>query len=71
MTVNPEFQMNRSGRAGVESSDDPPTSADRIIGADLTVGVRCLRTWRAVYLLVVGVFVLWVTLLAILSRAFQ
>jgi hypothetical protein len=40
----------------------PPDDAD--------TGLPVLRTWRAVYLFVLGVFVLWVVLLAVFSRAF-
>jgi hypothetical protein len=36
-----------------------------------TTGFPGLKSWRAVYLLVVGSFLLWVGLLIWLSRAYQ
>jgi hypothetical protein len=36
-----------------------------------TTGLPGLRSWRAVYLLVLAIFILWVVLLTILSRVFQ
>jgi hypothetical protein len=37
---------------------------------DAATGVPMLRTWRAVYLFVGGVFVLWLVLLTLLTRWF-
>ena len=36
-----------------------------------STGLPGLRSWRTVYLIVVGIFALWILLLAALSRAFQ
>jgi hypothetical protein len=45
-----------------------PSSSEQ--AADEATGVPCLRSWRAVYLLVFLNFVIWVALLALFSRAF-
>ncbi|HEY1683490.1 MAG TPA: hypothetical protein VGG19_01890 [Tepidisphaeraceae bacterium] len=37
---------------------------------DQTTGLAGLRSWRAVYLLVTGIFILWVGLLVALMRIF-
>lgn len=34
-------------------------------------GLPGLRSWRAVYVSVVGIFILWVALLTMLTRLFQ
>ena len=44
-----------------DSSDSAESEATRL---------PVLRTWPAVYVFVVGTFVLWVTLLAVLARTF-
>lgn len=36
-----------------------------------STGLPLLKTWRAVYLVVLGAFVLWVGLLALLSRLYS
>ena len=36
-----------------------------------TTGFPGLRSWSSVYLLVIGVFVLWVALLVVLQRTFS
>ena len=36
-----------------------------------STGLPGLKSWRTVYLIVTAIFVLWVVLLAALSRAFQ
>ena len=51
--------------ANKNESSDEPRSQDQITGVPL------LPTWRAIYIAVTIIFVLWVGLLAILSRAFQ
>jgi len=38
---------------------------------DQSTGFPALRSWRAVYLAVVVIFVIWVVLLTALSRAFR
>jgi hypothetical protein len=38
---------------------------------DETTGFKVVRTWRTVYLLVLGSFILWVALLALLTRTFS
>jgi hypothetical protein len=38
---------------------------------DETTGLPGLRTWRAVYLVVLGVFVLWVGLLTVLTEMYS
>ena len=38
---------------------------------DLVTGIPFFGTWRRVYLLVFGTFILWVCLLAALSRIFS
>jgi hypothetical protein len=37
---------------------------------DESTSLPLLKSWKAVYLFVAGVFVLWVVLLTVLSRAF-
>lgn len=44
----------------------PPASAPD----DRRTGLPALRTWRAMYWFVLGVFALWVTLLTWLTRHF-
>ena len=48
------------------STDNSPVAAD-----DQSTGFPALRTWRAVYLVVLLIFVTWVVLLTALSRAFR
>lgn len=38
---------------------------------DEHTGLPGLRTWRSVYAVVFGIFVLWVVLLAVFSRVFS
>ena len=38
---------------------------------DEATGLPWVRTWRGVYLLVFGSFILWVALLALLTRMFS
>jgi hypothetical protein len=38
---------------------------------DATTGLPGFRSWRAVYLFVLGVFVLWVGLLTVLTRLYS
>ena len=38
---------------------------------DEATGLAWVRTWRGVYLVVLGSFVLWVSLLALLTRMFS
>jgi hypothetical protein len=49
----------------MKSSPPPPESSDD------NTGLPGLRTWRGVYLFVLGVFVAYVVLLTVLTRAFQ
>ena len=49
-----------------ESTDTSPLVAD-----DQSTGFPALRSWRAVYLAVLSIFVTWVVLLTALSRAFR
>ncbi len=44
---------------------DPPTPVD-----DNSPGLPGLQSWRAVYLLVLGCFALWVVLLVVFGRLF-
>jgi hypothetical protein len=50
---------------------NPNESSDESGTADQATGVPLLSTWRAIYIVVTIIFVFWVGLLAILSRAFQ
>ena len=50
----------------MNDSADTTSAAD-----DQGTGFPALRTWRGVYLAVVAIFVMWVVLLAALSRAFH
>jgi hypothetical protein len=38
---------------------------------DATTGLPVLRSWGRVYLFVIGTFVVWVVLLAVLTRMFS
>ena len=38
---------------------------------DETTGLPGLRTWRTVYVVVAGIFVLWVVLLTVLTRFYS
>lgn len=48
-----------------DSTTERPAPSD-----DDDTGLPALPSWRAVYLLVLGIFALWVILLTVLSRAF-
>ena len=50
-------------------NNSPDTSSPVV--DDQGTGFPALRTWRAVYLAVVAIFVTWVVLLTALSRAFH
>ena len=49
----------------------PPPGAAPAPPDDAVTGLPGLRTWRAVYLFVLGSFVLWVGLLTLLTRWFS
>ncbi len=49
----------------ITPAEAPPDGKDRL------TGLRGLRTWRAVYALVLATFALWVGLLIALSRMFS
>ena len=38
---------------------------------DDATGLPGLRSWRAVYLFVLGIFILWIVLLTVLTRTFS
>ena len=46
-------------------------SAPEEVSVDETTGLQGLKSWRAVYFLVLASFVLWVGLLFALSRIFR
>ncbi len=46
-----------------------PPDATRL--PDEATGVPCLRSWRSVYFVVFGSFLVWVGLLALLTRMFS
>jgi hypothetical protein len=51
-----------------------PTDPSPAVGKmtdDAATGLPGLRTWRAVYLFVLGCFIVWVGLLALLTRMFS
>jgi hypothetical protein len=52
-------------KASPRPPDPPPTPV-----ADAATGLPWLRSWRAVYLFVLGCFALWVALLVIFGRLF-
>ena len=45
--------------------NQPPENNDEV------TGLPGLRSWRAVYVLVLGVFVLWVGLLTVLTKLYS
>lgn len=55
-------------RAAPTSGGTPPAAA--VLTDDAHTGLPGLRTWRAVYFAVVGIFALWVALLAALTFLF-
>jgi len=55
------------GDAGAAHGDTDPVAA---VDDDDVIGLPGLRTWTAVYLFVVAIFVAYVVLLTALSRAF-
>jgi hypothetical protein len=52
-----------------EPADPSPASREPV--DDARTGLPGLRTWRAVYLFVLGCFIVWVGLLALLTRMFS
>ena len=48
------------------TSDSPPTASE-----DESPGLPGFRTWRGVYAVVLGVFALWIALLALLTAKFS
>ncbi len=48
-----------------------PTDPNPLAADDRSTGFPALRSWRAVYLAVLLIFVTWVVLLTALSRAFR
>lgn len=57
-----------------ETPDQPlrgSAPADHVSAADRETGLPALRTWRTVYLVVVGVFILWVGLLTWLTQHYH
>lgn len=48
--------------------DAPPVSKEKVDNE--ATGVPWFRTWRRVYLFVLGVFILWVSLLTALTMIF-
>ena len=57
-------------RAGLADPGGPPSQPSNPVD-DAVTGLPGLRSWRAVYLFVFGCFVLWVVLLAALTRVFS
>ena len=56
----------------MKSSEDNPTPVDAPPdGEDEVTGVPWLRSWRGVYALVFGCFILWVLLLLALTVSFS
>ena len=49
----------------------PPRGAAPAPPDDAATGLPGLRTWRAVYLFVLGCFIVWVGLLTLLTRVFS
>jgi hypothetical protein len=47
----------------------PPTDSNQV--DDAATGLPALRTWPAVYVFVLGVFVAWVALLTVLTEAYS
>ena len=58
--------MNPLPPAAPADPTHPPAQPAR----DESTGLPGFRTWRRVYLFVLGCFVLWVVLLAVFSRVF-
>ena len=56
--------------AGAADPGGPPSNSSPPVDDEVT-GLPGLRSWRAVYLFVLGCFVLWVVLLAALTRFFS
>jgi hypothetical protein len=50
-------------------TDPSPVSGEPV--DDAKTGLPGLRTWRAVYLFVLGCFIVWVGLLTLLTRMFS
>lgn len=53
------------------TSDPRHRAADDPAVDDATTGVPGLRTWRAVYVVVATIFVVWIVLLTILTESFS
>ena len=66
MRDDDQKQMGRRGEPSLPYVDEAADAA-----ADAATGLPGLRTWRAVYFAVGGVFVLWVALLTALTRFFS
>lgn len=49
----------------------PESSRPPAAGDDGATGLPGLRSWRSVYLFVLGCFIVWVGLLTLLSRMFS
>jgi hypothetical protein len=54
----------------MKSSPAPPGAPNNSVDTNET-GLPGLRTWRGVYLVVLGTFMLWVALLAALEKFFS
>lgn len=59
--------MNRITATG---DSDPPAKSTRPRDDDADTGLPWFKTWRGVYVFVMGSFVLWVVLLIALMRSF-
>ena len=49
----------------------PESSRSPAVANDEATGLPGLRTWRGVYLFVLGCFIVWVGLLTLLTRMFS
>ncbi|HVU24754.1 MAG TPA: hypothetical protein VHE13_11575 [Opitutus sp.] len=50
------------------TAPERPTADD---STDNTTGLPGLRSWRAVYVVVLGIFVLWIVLLAVFTAHYS
>jgi hypothetical protein len=66
----PDARSSRGDEVG--SEPDRRLTATATLGAsDEPPGLPGFRTWRGVYLFVLGIFALWIALLALLTEKFS
>ena len=73
MKPEPDPKVDGDLRAPLKTSATENAPGDRVPPSlsDDSTGLPGLRSWRAVYLVVTGIFIAWVVLLTVLTKLYS